>query len=72
MSHTNSLTIKKAASLAIDSIEVVEELYQGTNRPESNFALFYCSPAYDLDELGVANAMQSDIDKYSEGCNYDD
>jgi len=43
-----------AVSKSIDVLEASKEIQQQLNHPDINFVLFYCSSAYQLDELAAA------------------
>ncbi len=50
----DTLKVKKGASRAQDPVAAARELAEAIRQPNTKFALFYCSPHYDLDVLGKA------------------
>ena len=50
----NTLKVKKGASRAQDPVAAARELAEAIRQPDTKFALFYCSPKYDLEVLGKA------------------
>lgn len=63
MTHSNTLDIRKGASQSADSATAARELYEALYQPDISFALFYCSPDYDLDSLGA------ELNRYFDGVN---
>ena len=43
-----------AVSKSIDALQASKEIQQQLNHPDINFVLFYCSAAYQLDDLTIA------------------
>ncbi len=52
MATTCALNVLKGASTSTDPSYAAEELFRAINQPDISLALFYCSPEYDLVELG--------------------
>ena len=50
----SQLTIRKGASSSSDPHTAARELAEALAMPDASLTLFYCSPDYDLDELGAA------------------
>lgn len=51
--YNNNLSVQKGASLAQNPVVAAKELYDAIYQPNISFALFYCSPEYDLKALGT-------------------
>ena len=52
-SPDKGMQIRRGASSSPDPVEAVAELRAGMYQEDASFALFYCSPNYDLDALGA-------------------
>ena len=51
MQIAQDVGVRRGASTAKDAATAAQELYEQIHQPDMTFALFYCSPDYDLDEL---------------------
>ncbi len=61
MSNANGLNVKKGTSTSTDPAVAAQELADAILQPGISFALFYCSPKYDLEQLGA------ELSKHFEG-----
>ncbi len=52
----NDPVVKTGVSQKTDPVQAVQELYDAIYQPETSFAVFYCSPDYDLAPLEKALA----------------
>jgi hypothetical protein len=52
----NELSIKRGVSTSKDAAVAARELFAALDQPDIEFALFYCDPDYDLEQLGAALA----------------
>ena len=52
MSQDSTLSIRKGVSQSKDPATAALELHQAISQDDCTFALFYCSPDYDLEKLG--------------------
>lgn len=59
---------RRAASTSRDARTAARELYEALRGPETAITIFYCSPDYDLDELGKALAELFGADAPLIGC----
>ncbi len=53
MNNQDKLSIRKGASQSTDPAIAAKELFESLNQPDISLALFYCSPEYDIKQLGV-------------------
>jgi hypothetical protein len=59
---SSPLAIRKSATRTTDAKQAAQELYRELNQPGIKFAVFYCSPNYDLPVLaGELHALFGDI-----------
>src|SRR5688572_16428547 len=50
---TNSLLARSGGSTNPDAVTAAREFYEAVKQPNMHFVLFYCSPEYDLPQLGA-------------------
>ena len=62
------LSIKRAASSAIDPEVAVAELHAAVAQPDAALVIFYCSSRYDLPALAAALAARFGVDAPVIGC----
>lgn len=53
MNNQDKLSIRKGASQSTDPAIAAKELFESLDQPDISLALFYCSPEYDIKQLGV-------------------
>lgn len=53
MNNQEKLSIRKGASQSTDPAVAAKELFEAIEQPDISLAIFYCSPEYDVDLLGI-------------------
>jgi len=53
VNNQDKLSIRKGASQSTDPAIAAKELFESLDQPDISLALFYCSPEYDIKQLGV-------------------